>query len=45
MTADIKKRPNANDCLTRLTPMLVQQLDKLKLDHIELGEKYEILHQ
>jgi len=44
MTADQKKRPNANDCLTRLTPILVQQLDKIKMEHVDLQDKYEILH-
>ena len=44
MTTDPKRRPNANDCLTRVTPILVQQLDRLKLDFNELSEKYEVLH-
>lgn len=36
MTLDNKKRPNVNECLAKVTPVLVMQMDTLKKEHVEL---------
>ena len=42
MTIDMKKRPTDNECLSRVSPVLVKQMDELKKRNVALEEKIGI---